>query len=382
MSPPGRRPDRFVLTREAGSRDRCRHRAWACACRDSDRSGELVGEIAENDGLDVDAEGVKALLKVLGLIETALGSDERAISAVRALVMGVPAALDKDGRVLFRIPAIVGARQPRRRALRADEGAVPSTTHWSGKNIRLENDANLGAIGEGCKGAAIGHQHYLYVKASTGIGMGIVARGRIYRGTEGAAGEFGHMTASPAATPFLRSAYDAPAAPCPRCSKLDCLENLASGRALLQRFWPNIGDVSDRAVDEFIASATKAPAASDDERKQAVVDAATRIGYTLGDVIRLLAPEVVVIGGLLATTGELLGKPIKDAITGTQGHSAREGREARRKRSVYAEPSSMVRSHGQPGAGSPPSAKPLGKPHHHGQPVKFAHMALTGLEVA
>jgi len=315
----GRRPETFVLTREAGLVIGVDIGHGHIRVAVADRSGELVGEIAEIVDVDVDAVGVKALTKVRELIEQALEGGGGAISAVCALVMGIPAALDRDGRVLFSesLPSWAPANL-------GDELYALMKEHFrqlriGREDIRLENDANLGAIGEGCKGAAIGRQNYLYLKASTGVGMGIVARGRIYRGAEGAAGEFGHMTASPDAAPFLRSAHHVPSTPCPRCSKLDCLENLASGQALLRRFSPDVDAVTDRAVEEFIASATLPSAVSGHERKQAVVDAGTRIGYTLGDAIRVLAPEVVVIGGLLATTGDLVGKPIKDAIAGMKG---------------------------------------------------------------
>jgi predicted NBD/HSP70 family sugar kinase len=314
----GRPPWAVVLTREAGLVAGVDIGHGHIRVGIADRSGRIVGKVAEDTALDADAVGPPALKTVIKLLDTALHSGQGTISALRALVVGIPAAVDRDGRVLFSesLPAWAAVNP-------GDELYKLLKQHYKNlridrDDIRLENDANLGAVGEGHHGGAVGAHNYLYVKASIGIGMGLVLRGRLYRGCEGAAGELGHTTASPMAAPFLRSKRDPPSRPCPRCSKLDCLENLASGQAIVRGLEPETERVSDQLIEQIIERAT-AGATSESDDLPTIVDSGTLIGYTLTDIVRVLAPEVIMIGGLLASAGEVLGKPIKDAIAGEKG---------------------------------------------------------------
>src|SRR5262245_10737137 len=81
--------------------------------------------------------------------------------------------------------------------------------------VVLDNDANLAALGEMTYGAAIGLRNLIYVKASTGIGTGLVLDGRLYRGETGMAGELGHVQT------------EISGAVC-RCGNRGCLETLVA----------------------------------------------------------------------------------------------------------------------------------------------------------
>ena len=185
--------------------------------------------------------------------------------------------------------------------------------------IIIENDANLGALGEGLHGAAKGCRNYLYLKLSSGIGMGMVLDGRLYRGTDGAAGEAGHVTVSPMADRLIKTTIARPQQQCPRCGKLDCLENLASSRAIVSQLQAtNSQYAADLTIQDVIERA-KGDVASHQLCLQALVDAGIRIGYTLTDTIRLLAPERVILGGFLADAKEILLPQIEAAIEGSKG---------------------------------------------------------------
>ncbi len=80
----------------------------------------------------------------------------------------------------------------------------------------LENDANLFALGEHWLGAGVGHQHMLGITLGTGVGGGLILNGQVWAGTEGTAGEIGHMTVDPEG----RKCH---------CGNRGCLETLASG---------------------------------------------------------------------------------------------------------------------------------------------------------
>jgi predicted NBD/HSP70 family sugar kinase len=316
----GRPPERLVLTPNAGLVIGIDVGHGHIRVATADRSGQLAGDITEDTKKDIDGIGVAALSDVVELVNESLTSRGGNPAAVRAVVIGIPAAIDRDGKVLFSdsLPswATVNIGDE---LLRLLEDRFPDLDVPRSK-VRVENDANLGALGERCHGAE-GAENYLYIKVATGIGMGFVARGRLYRGAEGAAGEFGHVTVSPMARPFLRSLPGRPLNPCPRCSKLDCLENLASGQSILRQLNPSGERTSDQQLEEVVALATN-NAVSNKAHLQAIIDAGTRIGYTLADVVRVYAPEVVVVGGLMAEAGDMLMKPIKDAVAGMKGLSA------------------------------------------------------------
>jgi len=315
----GRPPERFVLTPDAGLVVGIDVGHGHLRVMTADRSGRMVGEVSEDETIDVDGAGIAALRNVVDLIERSLASGERSAAEVRAVTIGIPAAIDRKGTVLFSDSlaswATVNIGDELFKLLRGRFDRL----EMGRRELRVENDANLGAVGEGCRGAAVGARHYVYVKVSSGIGMGLVMRGELYRGAEGAAGEFGHTTVSPMAAPFVRSIGQRPLRPCRRCSKLDCVENQASGQAILRQL-DEQGErsVSDRQIEELVKRATT-DAVSHRTELQAIVDAGTRIGYTLTDVVRVYAPEVIVVGGLMAEAGDTLVQPIKDAIAGMKG---------------------------------------------------------------
>src|SRR6266436_5031846 len=85
----------------------------------------------------------------------------------------------------------------------------------------VDNDANLGALGEQRFGAGRDTAHLAYFTVSTGVGGGVVLHGKVHRGAHGIAGEFGHIPVRP---------FDLAAPEC-ACGKRGCVESLASGRA-------------------------------------------------------------------------------------------------------------------------------------------------------
>jgi len=89
-----------------------------------------------------------------------------------------------------------------------------------GMPVEIENDANLGALAEMTWGAGRECSNFAYIKASTGIGAGLVVDGRLLRGASGTAGEIGHTT------------LDESGALC-YCGNRGCLETVASGPAII-----------------------------------------------------------------------------------------------------------------------------------------------------
>jgi predicted NBD/HSP70 family sugar kinase len=164
-----------------------------------------------------------------------------------------------------------------------------------GVPVELENDANVGALGEKVFGAARGVDDLIYVRVSAGIGAGLILGGRPYRGFGGVAGEIGHVLA------------DATGPIC-RCGNRGCLETVASPvavAALLER---------SSAKPVSVAHLLELVAADDRGARRAVADAGEAVGRALSMLVNILNPELIVVGGDLAPAGAVLLDPIRAAI--------------------------------------------------------------------
>jgi predicted NBD/HSP70 family sugar kinase len=146
--------------------------------------------------------------------------------------------------------------------------------------VLVDNDVNLMARGE--------HwihwrdtEHLLLVKVGTGIGCGIVAGGRIHRGALGAAGDIGHIRATPADVTC-------------RCGNVGCLEAVAGGQALAQRL---SAEGLDAANSRDVVRLVRA---GDGFATRMVRDAGRALGEVLAGTVNFFNPAVIVIGGDLA----------------------------------------------------------------------------------
>jgi len=174
----------------------------------------------------------------------------------------------------------------------------------TGLRVMIENDANAAAIGEHAFGAGKGASDMVYITISTGIGGGFVAGGQIYHGATGSAGEIGHMCILP----------DGPIC---GCGRKGCLEALASGTALAREGALAVSQgrsnrlaaslAQHGAVDaETVALAAQAG----DAAAQAILASAARyLGIGLLNVVHLLNPELIVIGGGASKIGAPLLDP-------------------------------------------------------------------------
>ncbi len=160
-------------------------------------------------------------------------------------------------------------------------------------HIRVPNDANAAALAETRWGAARGYNNVFYVTIGTGIGTGIVLDGKIFHGRTGAAGEGGHTSID----------YRGPIC---GCGKPGCIEVLASGNGIARRSRERIaagvqssmlelaGGVVDAIRGETVA---KAFAAGDPLAKELLTETVAMLAVWLANMIDLLDPEVIVIGG-------------------------------------------------------------------------------------
>ncbi len=164
-----------------------------------------------------------------------------------------------------------------------------------GRPVRLENDANCFALSEATDGAGAGAGVVFGVILGTGTGGGVVVRGRVLRGANAIAGEWGH---NPLPWP---AAGEWPGPPC-YCGRTGCLETFLSGPGLAADHARVTGarldsrDIAERAArGDAAASAT-------------IGRYAERLARGLASVVNVLDPDVIVLGGGLSHIAELYAR--------------------------------------------------------------------------
>jgi glucokinase-like ROK family protein len=159
--------------------------------------------------------------------------------------------------------------------------------------ILIDNDANAAALGERYSGAGRGFDNMVYIEFGTGIGAGIIIDGRIYGGTHGIAGEFGHLK--------LRKG-----GPKCACGARGCLEALAGGEAIVHEVLRETKHLRSSAIwrladgDESkvtLRTILEAAAESDPLANNVLGRAMDYLGMGIANLINLLDVERIVIGG-------------------------------------------------------------------------------------
>lgn len=165
--------------------------------------------------------------------------------------------------------------------------------------VRVENDVNLGALGEGWRGAARGMRDYVFLALGTGVGGGVVLHGQLVRGAHGFGGEVGYLVSEP---------------------------------SLIGRDYPNHGNLEAwlgapalerRAVEAGIAGGPEALFAAAWEGKPAAValvgDLVRRLAAAVMSIAAVIDPEAIIIGGGLSLQGDALLEPLRRTVASMNG---------------------------------------------------------------
>ena len=179
-----------------------------------------------------------------------------------------------------------------------------------GCRVYIDNDTRAMTYGEMSKGVVKGEKDVIFVNLSWGIGCGLILNGELYTGKSGFSGEFGHFPS------FDNEVL------C-HCGKRGCLETEISGMALHRNLLQSVKDgrqtllaeqiMKDEAslsLDDIIDATLK----EDLLCIELVEDIGQKLGRYLAGLINLLNPEMVIIGGLLARTGDSILQPVKSAV--------------------------------------------------------------------
>lgn len=161
--------------------------------------------------------------------------------------------------------------------------------------VLVDNDVNVMAVGER-------HltypdvDHLIFLKAATGIGSGIISDGHLQRGSQGTAGDIGHVRVSRGDNIACR------------CGNYGCLEAVAGSPAVIKNV--NDAGLPVRNMSDLV-DATKR---SKVEAIQAVRQAGRDIGEVLSTCVSLMNPSIIVIGGSMASAGEHLIAGVREAV--------------------------------------------------------------------
>lgn len=176
-----------------------------------------------------------------------------------------------------------------------------------GKPIKIDNDANVAALGEAWGGAGKGIENCVCYTLGTGVGGGIIINGKIYQGFSGMAGELGHMSVVP----------DLEAIGC-GCGQMGCLETVSSATGIIRMAKDAVarGDrTSLTHVENIMAKDVFDAAKEGDEAAIRIVNrAAYYLGKSMAAVAVVLNPELFIVGGGVSKAGDILFNEIRSVF--------------------------------------------------------------------
>ena len=203
--------------------------------------------------------------------------------------VGVPGVTRKDGTVVI-APNLDWHHVPFREML-SDRLPVP---------VALDNDANVAALAEARAGVGAECESLALLTLGTGIGGGIIIDGRIHHGASYSAGEIGHMVVLP----------DGPVC---GCGKSGCLEAISATRGMVGYAQRGLDDGRSSSLSTTPLtpkSICDAASAGDALARETVDHVAKYIGIAVANLINILSPDVIAIGGGISAAGKLILDPI------------------------------------------------------------------------
>lgn len=246
---------------------------------------------------DISRGPAESLDTVMEMIDELLGRNPEA--DVWAVTVGVPGPVDfESGRPV----------------------APPIMPGWNGFDVRkrfeqrfeapvwVDNDVNLLAFGERAR-RGVAQLDLIYVKIGSGIGAGLLSQGHVHRGANGAAGDIGHVR--------VRDSEE----PC-RCGKIGCLEAVASGWALVRDATAAVADGASGALARIVAAGDQLTpehvsvgATDGDALAISLIQRSARVaGESIATLVNVFNPSVIVIGGAVASAGEVFLAEVRQRV--------------------------------------------------------------------
>lgn len=264
-----------------------------------------TGDVLEKTSVPSEAEqGVDHLIdRMVGLIKAMEQATARRSAPISAVGLGVPGDVDQTRGVIVSSPNLDGWE---------NIPIVARIAGATGLRVVLDNDANVAALGEYVQGAGRGVRDMVLLTLGTGVGSGLILDGKLWYGTNGRAGEIGHML------------IQAGGRQC-GCGQLGCLEAYASSSQTAKRAIESIhqGEPSSlkALMDQGHTLTSKCvveAAAQGDPLARRVWDETCRyLAIACVNIQHLLSPERIVLAGGMSAAADRLLDPVTDWITRT-----------------------------------------------------------------
>ena len=245
--------------------------------------GDLAGQIlsVEREEIAQDHVYTDGLDRAVTLLHRLLEDLAADPFDVLNIGLGLPAPITEDDLVMSSaiLPGWVGVN------------ARAEAAERLGRPVHIDNDANLGALAEHRRGAGQGHPNLVFVKVSSGVGAGLIIGGEVFRGSNGTAGEIGHLTIDEQG-PFCR------------CGSRGCLETYASVGMAQEVL---AGQLPGASMEEIVDAAQNGNVSA----LRMFEDAGLHLGWGVAMLANLINPSAVVVGGDMARAGDLLLDPVR-----------------------------------------------------------------------
>ncbi len=238
---------------------------------------------------------------ICAAVETALSSSGVDVSRIIGVGVGINGPVDAANGVCRSSPTFNWKNVPLARPI----------SERLGYPVVLENDANTLAAAEQWFGRGAGIDAFIAVAVGAGIGSGVVLNGQLYRGTDGAAGEFGHVQLSDTG-------------PLCSCGKVGCVEAWASDRAILRDIRAAVAEGAPTSIasagdlcELTIADVAAAAENGDELSRQVLARAGHYLGRGLATLMTVINPRLVIISGEGVQAGHWRFDPMREAIEST-----------------------------------------------------------------
>ena len=253
-------------------------------------TSDLAGRVLQQEQFETHADAAATTREIIQLSRKLIARN----GTIEGIGISLPGLVSAEGRELF-VPTFDWRDLP----------LADDVSRATGLPVTIDNDANAAAHAELWFGRPEVREirDFILVLVEGGVGTGIIFDGQVYRGENGSAGEFGHMTIGQGAPVACASGSH------------ECWEAFASERSALARykkltngtgaFETNFGDLIDLALG------------NDQAAQKALKDTAYYLGIGIANLIRGLAPEAVIVGGPIVRSWPIIADDIKSTVEAT-----------------------------------------------------------------